>query len=99
MKQLFKPHNYVIAIITTEKGYDPPDVEYQLHIESFSGPLRMLGEGCDIELIKECVENNIEELPLPQEGYTHLLLRDLKEDGERRYEIMEFFVDGIVDNR
>jgi len=73
--------NYVNVFIGTESGCDPSEGEYSLHIGGFIGALDIssIGGVDDVSLIIDCIENNISDIDLPEEGTTEVVL---KESGE-----------------
>lgn len=73
-----RPVNFVEVMITTELGCDPAEGEYTLHLVSIIGYLDLTSYGGvdDISLIKECIENSLEELKLPEEGCTQVILEE-----------------------
>jgi hypothetical protein len=93
--------NYVKVGILTEM-YDAEECDsYNLEILELIGSLNinLAGGLDDISLIKECIENNLEMIDLPEEGFTVILL---KESGEwedvfwnKYYEIISIFKHGL----
>ena len=73
--------NYVQALIQTENDCDPSIGEYSLSITGFVGSLDLssIGGVDDISLIKDAIENHVDFVSLPPEGWTEVLL---KESGE-----------------
>ena len=76
-----RPVNYVEVCIYTELGCKPSDGEYSMAINSLVGSLDISSAGGvdDVSLIKDCIENNLDEIKLPVEGCTQVIL---KESGE-----------------
>ena len=76
-----RPVNYVEVLIFTELGCDPQEGEYRLVINSFIGLLDISSPGGvdDITLIQDCIEDNLDNLKLPEEGVKQVIL---KESGE-----------------
>lgn len=74
--------NYVKVLVTTEAGCKIRDGEYSVYIIGVLGALDIssIGGVDDISLIRDCIENSLDELNLPEEGTTEILLR---ETGER----------------
>ena len=70
--------NYVEVCIITEAGSNPSKGEYGMGITSFIGTLNISARGMedDISLIKECIEENIDDIKLPEEGTTQVILRE-----------------------
>lgn len=70
--------NYVQVLIHTESDCDPSIGEYSLSIIGFIGSLDLSSAGGadDISLIKEAIENHIDFVSLPPEGWTEVLLRE-----------------------
>ena len=70
--------NTVEVTIGVESGCNPFDGEYSLHIAGFIGALDIgaVGGVDDVSLIKDCIENNLEELPLPEEGHCSVTLEE-----------------------
>ena len=73
--------NYVEVCIYTELGCNPSEGEYNMVVNSFIGSLDIssIGGVDDVSLIKDCIENNLDEIKLPKEGCTQVIL---KESGE-----------------
>lgn len=73
-----RPINYVGVLIETENGCCIERGEYSLSITSFVGALDISAPGGidDVTLIKDCIENNLDELGLPEEGCTQVILRE-----------------------
>lgn len=73
--------NYAQALIQTESDYNPSIGEYSLSITGFTGSLDLSSSGGtdDISLIKDAIENHVDFLSLPPEGWTEITL---KESGE-----------------
>jgi hypothetical protein len=73
--------NYIEVYIYTELGCKPSDGEYSMAINSFFGSLDISSAGGvdDVSLVKDCIENNLDEIKLPVEGCTQVIL---KESGE-----------------
>lgn len=74
--------NVVIVGIKTESGCKIEEGEYRIELVAINGALDITAPGGtdDITLIKECIEENIEKMNLPEDGYVDVLL---KETGER----------------
>ena len=74
--------NIVEVMVGTESGCSIEEGEYSVHISSVFGSLDISSPGGadDASLIKDCIDNNIELLKLPEEGYTRVVL---VESGER----------------
>jgi len=70
--------NYVQALIQTESDCDPSIGEYSLSITGFTSSLDLSGHGGtdDISLIKNAIENHVDLLRLPPEGWTEVTLRE-----------------------
>jgi len=91
--------NYIQALIYTERDCDPSIGEYSLIITGFVGSLDLSSDGGvdDITLIKDAIENNVDFLALPAEGFTDVLLRESGEwEGESWHKYYE--VERIVMN-
>ena len=73
--------NYIEVCLYTESGCDASNGEYTMIINSFIGNLDIssIGGVDDVSLIKDCIENSIDEIDLPKEGCTQIIL---KESGE-----------------
>ena len=73
--------NYVEVCIYTESGCNVEDGEYSMRIISFIGTLDIssIGGVDDISLVKACIEENLDDLRLPEEGCAQVIL---KESGE-----------------
>ncbi len=70
--------NYVSVYIETERGCNPQEGDYSLHITSVIGSLDIGAAGGvdDVSLIKDCVENNLDGFDLPEEGCAEIVLRE-----------------------
>lgn len=70
--------NIVQVAINVESGCNPHDGEYSLHICGFIGSLDLSSYGGvdDVSLIRDCVENNLDEINLPSEGTCILTLEE-----------------------
>jgi len=70
--------NYVSVLVETEKGCDINEGEYSLYIMSFIGSLDIYSPGGvdDVSLIKDCILNHLDDLNLPEEGCTQIVLRE-----------------------
>ena len=73
--------NFIEVCIYTELGCDLSANEYSIMINSFIGALDIssIGGVDDISLIKDCIDNGIDDIQFPEEGCTQLIL---KESGE-----------------
>jgi hypothetical protein len=73
--------NFIEVCIYTELGCDLNEGEYSIIINSFIGTLDIssIGGVDDISLIKDCIENSLDDIQLANEGCTQLIL---KESGE-----------------
>ena len=73
--------NFVEVCIYTELGCDPSEGEYSMIISSFIGALDIssIGGVDDVSLIKDCIENNFEEIELAKEGCTQVILKEAGE--------------------
>jgi len=70
------------VFIVTEKGCDPKEGEYTILLKSFSEPIdiEQPGGNDDVSLVIDCIANEIDQIRLPEEGTTTLVLH---ESGER----------------
>lgn len=68
--------NIVEVMIGTELGCDIEEDEYSIHISGFLGSIDLSQPGGtdDASLIKDCIDNNIHLLKLPEEGHTRVIL-------------------------
>jgi hypothetical protein len=73
--------NFIDVCIYTELGCDANEGEYSMLINSFIGTLDIssIGGVDDISLVKDCIENSLNDINLPAEGCTQVTL---KESGE-----------------
>ena len=68
--------NIVSVLIGTEKGCDYSEGEYSMYISGLIGNLNLMASGGndDVSLIKDCIENNMDEFNLPEDGTTEVIL-------------------------
>ena len=75
-EKLGNDKNIVEVYVGTESGCSVDDDEYSIHITGFFGSIDINQPGGtdDASLIKDCIDNNIHLLKLPEEGSTRVIL-------------------------
>ena len=70
--------NKILVVMNIESGCNPKAGEYSLNICGFFGALDInaFGGVDDITLIKDCVENSMDEWELPEEGDLEIILNE-----------------------
>jgi hypothetical protein len=87
--------NIIFATVSLDSGCSVENEEFGVSITGFKNPIDMSQPQNDIELVMECINENIEKLNLKEEAYAEVILKETGEcDGHpnwmRYFEITEF---------
>lgn len=68
--------NTIEVYLNTDSGCDPSIGEYSLHIISATMGIDITSSVDDVQLVKDCIENNLEFSNLPEEGTTSITMTE-----------------------